>query len=601
MKNLNLVAPLLVAAIISSCQPKTGKDPVDANDELAYRLDRVVDRITKGELPRITKDFLLAGLTLDPKFERRFTNYSGDQEGRYLSAMSLIDNDRQSIDIHELVTEIIATQKPDGRFGADTLTFDAGSIEGPQMALLWGNGRLLTGLMDYYVKYPDRKDALASAQKLGNFLDGVAYSCTRPEIISRFKTMGAMGFICFTQITEGMVKLYNVTGIEKYRKVAEDTYPLLPEFGNQHSHGFLNTLRGVVMLYEATGNPVHLHYAEEIFDSIVASENYLVTGGLPEFFGFHASADGVRDEGCSEADFFMLCLQLWKATGNNKYLDKGEYLFMNHMLYNQFHSGDFGHHVIQTDFGFVTSHYPGQSWWCCNYHGLHALYDAREIVVTQEGNIRKVNLFYPAAWKDDEISFTLIKLKDSMPAFQLVVNSASGDAARLAIRNPYWSNLTGITLNGEKADVIDQDGYLQINRKLKNGDKIIITLHPALRLVGPDRKEIPLSELTATPVDACMIYGPWLLSVDDVFQNLFMTELSADNIIYIHRDQPAAIATSLSNPPTTFNPEAYLAFTFLKQGTSQTSDVILRPVAEASFQGPSNVRYWLKFAKWGER
>jgi DUF1680 family protein len=601
MKNINMVAPLLVAAIISSCQPKTGKDPVLTGDELTYRLDRVVDRITTGELPRITKDFLLAGLTLDPEFERRFTNYSGDQEGRYLSAMSLIDSDRQSIDIHELVTEIIATQKTDGRFGADTLLFDAISMEGPQMALLWGNGRLLTGLMDFYAKYPDRKDALASAQKLGDFLDGVTYSCTRPEIISKFKTMGAMGFICFTQITEGMVKLYNATGIEKYRKVAEVTYPLLPEFGNQHSHGFLNTLRGVVMLYEATGNPVHLHYAEQIFDSIVASENYLVTGGVPEFFGFHASADGVRDEGCSEADFFMLCIQLWKATGNNNYLDKGEYLLTNHMLYNQFHSGDFGHHVIQKDFGFITSHFPGQSWWCCNYHGLQALYDARAVVVTQEENIRKINLFYPTAWQDNEISFTLTRLKESVPVFQLVVNTASGDSARLAIRNPYWSSHTAISMNGEEAEVIDRDGYLHINRNLNKGDKIIITLHPSLRLVGPDRKEISLSELTTTPVDACMIYGPWLLSVDDVFQNLFMTELSAENIIYIDRDNPASLAPLTSVPAMTFNPEAYLAFTFLKQGTSQTSGVILRPIAEASFQGPSHVRYWLKFAKWGER
>ncbi len=113
----------------------------------------------------------------------------------------------------------------------------------------------------------------------------------------------------------------------------------MPELGNQHSHGFLNTLRGVVMLYEVTNNPLHLEYSEKVFQKIVSSENYMITGGVPEFFNFYASAEGARDEGCSEADFFMLCLQLWEATGKMKYLDYGEYLFMNHMLYNQFESG----------------------------------------------------------------------------------------------------------------------------------------------------------------------------------------------------------------------------------------------------------------------
>jgi len=597
MKKLKSATIFFPLAFLVACNNNPVNQQVQSSNELDFRIEKTVDRITQGELPRITKDFLLAGLTLDPRFERRFTNYSGDQIGRYLSAMSETDTTEQSINIHELVEAILKNQKADGRFGADTLAFDVNSIEGPQMALLWGNGRLLTGLMDYYTTYPDKKEALSSALKLGDFLEGVTQACKQPEIINRFKTMGALGFICFTQITEGMVKLYEATGAEKYKRVAATTYPLLPEFGNQHSHGYLNTLRGVVMLYEATKDPVHLQYVENIFDKIVTSENYLITGGLPEFFSFYGSAEGVRDEGCSEADFFMLCLQLWKATGDNKYLDRGEYLFMNHMLYNQFLSGDFGHHIIKQGFGFVTAPTPGQSWWCCNYHGLQALHAAKQILVTKKDYLRKVNLFYPADYKDDEISFILKKTKGKLPSFELKISTVNGDIPRIAFRNPYWSRSTTVTLNGKDLEIKEAEGYLIINQPLKRGDKINIILHPVLRLVDRERNGIDLTSLSVKPVKAALLYGPWLMCADDVYQNLFMTELSENNIIYIPDDLTFIPAEDESIPHDSFNPEAYLSFVFLKEGTSQTGKVILRPVSEASFQGPSNVRHWLYFSR----
>jgi DUF1680 family protein len=595
MNNPTSAILLLLLAFITACKPGTVEEKKQLSGELDFRIEKIVTRITQGELPRITKDFLLAGLTLDPGFERRFTNYSGDQTGRYLSAMIQVDTTKQTINIHDLVNAIMANQKEDGRFGADSLSFEAKDIEGAQMALLWGNGRLLNGLMDYHARYPCKKQVLASAQKLGDFLAGVTDACTMPEIIARFKTMGAMGYICFTQITEGMVKLYNATGKEKYKKVAETAYPLLPELGNQHSHGYLNTLRGVVMLYEATKDPKHLEYVENKVAEIFDSENCLITGGVPEFFSFHGSAEGIRDEGCSEADLFMLYLQLWKATGNDKYLDKGEYLFMNHMLYNQFLSGDFGHHVIKQGFGFITAPMPGQSWWCCDYHGLQALHEAKKMIVTTDGKYRKINLFYPVDWKDDQLSFSMQKTMTALPSFQISVHSAADEALRLAIRNPYWSSSTTITVNGKPVEATLEKGYRILDNPLKNGDIINIILQPVLKLMNQEKYEIDLTSVAEKPVEAAMIYGPWLMSADDVFQNLFMAEPAENNIIYIPADLTIHHVPAENIPRDSYNPEAYLSFSFLKEGTSQTGHVILRPLSEVSFQSPSNVRHWFKF------
>ncbi len=583
--------------VLASCRPGPDEGVFFHESEIDYRLDKIIDRITVGDVPRITKDFLLAGLTLDPAFDRRFTNYSGDQVGRYLSAMSLVDPGRHSVDLHDLVRSVIENQQEDGRFGADTLLFDAEAMEGPQMALLWGNGRLLTGLLDYYERFPERTEALESAQRLAGFLETVTETATRPEIIERFKTMGALGYICFTQITEGMVKLYNATGDERYIEIAREVYPLLPDFGNQHSHGFLNTLRGVMMLYEATGEPVHLEYAEDVFSRLVASDNYMITGGVPEFFIPQDITDHERDEGCSEADLFILCLQLWEATGKMDYLDKAEYLFMNHMLFNQFLSGDFGHHVIEPGFGFVTSHVPGQSWWCCNYHGLHALHEAGNTVVTREGKLRKVHLFYPTAYQDEDIDFDIVKIDAAIPSFRLVVNAISSDELQIAIRDPYWSSRTEVLLNGIEADVSAIDGYLVVQGPLRLGDIIGFSLGPSLRIVDRNRNEVDIPGLTASPVTGAAIYGPWLLGVDDVYQNLFMTELSHNNVIYIPGELTRENFCNPGPGTRTFAPEAYLEFEFLKEGTSQTSRVVLRPISDVSFQSPSNVRFWINFAR----
>jgi DUF1680 family protein len=342
-----------------------------------------------------------------------------------------------------------------------------------------------------------------------------------------------------------------------------------------------------------------LQYAEKRFRDLLQTENYLISGGVPEFFSFQAAneKEGTRDEGCSEADFLMLCLQLWHATGNMEYLEKGEYSLMNQMFFNQFRNGDFGHHVIKRDFGFVTAPTPGQSWWCCNYHAMQALWEARNNIVTRERDVRRINLFFPYDYTDDKVSFSLKKIQALEPTFEIEVSRFSPASARIAVRNPSWSKAVHFLINGKESSLSQSNGYFQLPETLKPGDRILVTLTPALRLVDEKRQLIAPENLTTTPVKAALVYGPWLLSVDEVYQDLFMTELSDRNVIYLPADGAVTTAGKEVTPSGSFNSEAYLAFEFLKEGTSQTGTVILRPMSEASFQSPSNVRFWLNVAR----
>jgi hypothetical protein len=185
----------------------------------------------------MTADFILADISLKPQFQRRFTAFSGDISGRYIDVFSSYPVGNNPIDLQTLMQEALTYQHPDGRFGNPDLTFDPEKLASPHMALLWGNGRLLVGLMKYYQMDPQPK-VLAAAKKLGDFINSIASNGANQEVADRLKGNSYMGYICFTQLMEGLVLLSDETGDKNYLNTAEQVYPFLPAPGKQHSHGF---------------------------------------------------------------------------------------------------------------------------------------------------------------------------------------------------------------------------------------------------------------------------------------------------------------------------------------------------------------------------
>ena len=193
---------ILLITLIGCLHSKAEKyDDIYIDSELSKRIKMATNRLVIGKEPAITEDFILACVTLEPQFDRRFTEFSGDQSGRYLSIFSKLKVENNPINIKQLIYKIISTQKVDGRFGSDTLIFEASKLQGLHMALLWGNGRLLKGLMDYYETFKDPV-VLKSAIRLGDFLNSITESCIKPDVIENFKNKGAMGYICLTQNTK---------------------------------------------------------------------------------------------------------------------------------------------------------------------------------------------------------------------------------------------------------------------------------------------------------------------------------------------------------------------------------------------------------------
>lgn len=592
MKTLRIFGSILIGIVFASCNPSNKEEDIIVKEnELDQRFNLALSRITDGDLPRFTSDFILADVSLKPQFERRFTEYSGDISGRYIQIMSLVKPQNNPIDIHALVTEALTYQKADGRFGDESLPFNTSKIEGNQMALLWGNGRLLAGLVEYYHAYSDEK-VLESAKKLGAFLIGITANISRPEIAQQFKNSAAMGYICFTQLIEGLVGLYDATKDKTYLNTASQIYTYLPERGNQHSHGYLNTLLGVLWLYERTNEPAHLEFAQSRVDDLLNSTDYLISGGVQEYFGDHLDDPSYnRDEGCSEADLIFVTHKLWEITGKSFYLEVAEKCLLNHFFFNQFANGEFGHHKIDLKYGFRPSEIAAHAWWCCNFHGLRALFECRQHSLTEKANTVSINLFFAGKHSTPSSELNIVKKTGDKVSYKLSVTKFE-QGKELAIRKPTWVEDMSILQNDKEAIVTEQNGYLVIAR-IKPNDVISVSMNYRLIFQKEDRSTLSLESIPAGEYRAAVFYGPYLLSVDEIYEQAFIAEPGHYNKIFIEN----SFKFNEKNVPAgTLSPETYLQCEYKHGGFYGIHKVVLRPVAETyNMPYPGATQLWFNF------
>ena len=81
-----------------------------------------------------------------------------------------------------------------------------------------------------------------------------------------------------------------------------------------------------------------------------------------------------------------LAFHLHRLTDAPRYLEVAQGAVVNALFYNQYASGDFGHHYF-TEGGMSASN-PRRAWWCCSMHGLRALLAVRdeEMLTDRDGS-----------------------------------------------------------------------------------------------------------------------------------------------------------------------------------------------------------------------
>jgi DUF1680 family protein len=390
-------------------------------------------------MPPLDKpDFILADLSL--KQQRRYTDYSGDISGRWIGAAAFLAPayPQPFAAFSAIMAEIPTYQKADGHFGVDqnlpTINHDRDT------AILWGNGRLLIGLIEVYERTGDQK-ALATARKLGDYFIATDAVFDKPEVIFRKPGGYSLNFeTYYLSCIEGLVALGRVTKDQRYlaegQRIAELAMTVR-NFDAIHSHGRLCVVRGIADLYAVTGAPRWREAAQRDWETFM--EQYrLPTGGVKEVL--EPICD--RDEGCAEADWLRLNLSLWHLTGNGRYLDEAERCLKGHFIFNQYPNGGAGHHTFHLIEGQAVAFKTlgEEAWWCCSEHWARATVDIARYAVASSQHGPCINLMIDCEgvvagpggkWK--------IVQRETDDGLHIALESPVSTEATLRIHRPAWA------------------------------------------------------------------------------------------------------------------------------------------------------------------
>jgi DUF1680 family protein len=537
--------------------------------DFTARYQLTLHRVLAGTSPRFSDAFLLADI--DTLAGRRFTNFSGDVSGRFLGAVASAAAYSAEVrpELDRIAARVVALQRPDGHFGAD-FSRD-GAVTTSDMALLWGNGRMLIGLMEYY-RLNQRPETLAAARRLGDFLVRVAPRLNDEAVRRDYNgPKFAVGYICWTQNLEGLAALYRETKDDRYLALARELADRVDRHQSQHSHGYLTSVRGLVALYRVTGEARYLDQAQDEWKGVIDSGNLLLPGTVPEMFAPMMK----RDEGCSEADWLRLSLDLWETTRNPAYLERAETALFNEFEFNQFATGDFGHHTL-TDTGVMAP--TARAWWCCTFHGLRAMIEVFRNVFHQQDRGLRYDLPVDGRGQIVGLSVKAASSLERDASVRLTVIRADGSSHELAVRVPAWASQATLSVNGEPVDGEGRNGYRSIARAWKAGDQVTVAYTLKTRVVrdsqGANR--------------AAVFHGPWLLAADEETSLHYFDEPSASNEVKL----PATPAASGRTPAAT------LQARYLPGGYPvQPATVVLRPMSEYRWGAASGrLDYWLPLA-----
>jgi DUF1680 family protein len=481
--NLMLPAASLLLATSAPCwQPPTPAENGHATllGHWAAAQARNADRM--AEPPLDDPAFILDDVSL--KQHRKFAEYSGDISGRWIGAAAFLATryPQSFAALPTLLDGFAQYQKADGHFGA---VQDFAHIERKRdMPILWGNGRLLIGLIEVY-DCTRNPGALAMAKKMGDYFVNTSSIYNDPENISKIGGNYADGFVtCYFSCLEGMAGLARVTRDRRYLEEAKRIAQLalsVTNFDTLHSHGRLCAVRGFVDLHALTGETHWLGGAERDWE-IFTNQYLLPIGGVKGTLG----EKSIRGEGCAVAGWLRLNLSLWQATGKARYLDMAERTLKNHFAYQQFPNGGAGHRRLRQVAGQPVAFeaLSEEAWWCCGEHWARALVDVARGAVAAGPNAIYVNLAIDCETKlqTGECSWN-VALHETDEALGVKLQPAAPSSVAVYIHRPGWASNARInTPRGIKSEA--HPDCWKLTGKWQGQPEVRVEWQPTIRAEG---------------------------------------------------------------------------------------------------------------------
>lgn len=258
---------------------------------------------------------------------------------------------------------------------------------------------------------------------------------------------------------------------------------------------------GIIELYRVTGDTKYLTASENFWDCLVRFElNPAMSVGFNDIFLFAAAQQSLVSEPCDVIHFIRITSELFKLTGDKKYMDMLELSFENAMLASIERDGKWGarglrgnsHHISAVaQCSFKYNH-------CCVNNIPRGMLNVAEIIVTTKDDELYVNLYTPA---EIALNSAFIHISEGYIQNQTVtVKVNCKKAQKVFFRIPNWSNFA--IINGEKT--INNDQYFCASAKMGENEFSLEFDH-SLRVIEPHNGSHSFPSTHISPTSGYML------------------------------------------------------------------------------------------------
>ncbi|THF77791.1 glycoside hydrolase family protein [Cohnella fermenti] len=429
--------------------------------------------------------------------EAENVGWPGDWEGRTILALTLL---AQSIDsepayLEEIVEEILDNCNAGGYRG-DLLVPDA--INEQQMA---GHGWLLRGLVEYYrwkgdgrvrssiqqivnnlylplaghfANYPVRQEerefhqgeaAGSLADKVNEWLLSTDIGCVFISLDGLSQAYEELRDPALGQLLEEMMGVFftiDFTGI------------------TAQTHASLTGMRGVVRMYEVTGQASLLEQALSFF------KLYKSEGMTENYANFNLFRTPSWTEPCGIIDSYMLALSLWEHTGNEELLEEAHAIWHNGVERGQRPNGGFGCDTTVED-GHVAIHKNYyEAYWCCTMRGGEGLGVPMRKALFETDDRLQLPLYVDGIYKREQGGREELRVASSYPCegrIELSVMQGSGSLVHIAMFVPSWALNVKVEKNGAAIPFRLEAGFANFEGELLTGTAFTLTFDIPLMAV----------------------------------------------------------------------------------------------------------------------
>jgi uncharacterized protein len=296
---------------------------------------------------------------------------------------------------------------------------------------------------------------------------------------------------------EALADLYGVTGNKKHRELLDRYYRgrLFDEVlkGNdvlskRHANTMIPEIYGAARCYEVTGDEKFRKIAEKFWHAVVPSRMYS-TGGHTSDEAWSEPNKLVptlgdkNQEFCTAYNMMWLSQYLLRWSGDPKYGDYYERNLINGILTGQ--RPDDGmityYHAFKTG-GIKKWGTPRHSFWCCYGTGVQAFAELNHMIYLYDDENVFVNLYASSELdgKHKGAEFKIVQ-HNSMPneeSSHMMFLCPKPVKMGLSLRIPYWATEgVKITVNDKpEKGTFKPTSFYTINRTWEEGDVISITL-----------------------------------------------------------------------------------------------------------------------------